>query len=1311
MPGTSTQTSANGTSTKTAAPSNGECFKLVPATAAAEEDDVAAAATCSKDMERPHSENTCRPLVPKVDAMGGVNWQQKGSTGELWNNRNGLDEIYYGPGKNNGNSFDWFGWTVPLVTHHDYIMDWDWHDDFEQFSLNWAVPFILQNPKVTPNTFVPPDARFSGPEDFLPLDDESALVSFAYDDFRYRYAVNTQEEHDVPWIDTHSDDCDGSDCTRRDVNATLRTRGDITRFDAFGTGMMDRQDESLRTMGAGGEWIVALNPFYGATTCDAKGNAVTNPTNFKFTVDARQCPPGVCQFGSWKDLGNKMMWSDLETWQELAFADKLDDTMSSTAELPVEWDRVEIPAGFHIVMDVNPPKLGKIVVAGKLSLDDSVDRTLDFETLTNFGIFEIGTEEKPFAKAATITIHGNRSSTTNVVSDQQHLGNKNIANFGTIDWNGKAPAVVHGKLAQTALPGDTTLYMMQAVDWHSGDHIVLTGTDYLDHTFSTKTGSYTGSRFVVLPAPNELTTSSEDLVVANMSADGREVRLTTALKNRHFSGDIDVGFDKDAIRLESSNGESIVAAAVAIAYGPPEVVVAVDGAQQAPSMGKGRGWDYLKGLPMEYPPSSACEQSADAVVSWADVLAEERRIAVTRLTNKCTVYDMVYNLKRQGYRGVVVVDPDSLYGASAAIPEVGTGIPTLVLPEEVSESIMKWMRQKDAVVSLRGNPVELRASVGNMKRSIVVQGALEEACTQEQHAANLESYAGNCKERNLEHHECVGMGFIPHDCYFLKGYGASMLTGEVQYGSNDEYDEAIAAGEAPPQEAKIGQIAARGVEFVNFGKLSMKQRGFAINYFSELDAENVTNVLDRCVFRNNWQDGIVVGRAAGVELTDNIVHRTLGVGINVGDRFLNWVEEGTRRDRRSMDVSNEIPWGHSHTVDGNLVSESFRYPFEETESIKTHHWHSGMALRHAMSSFKNNVVSGAYHAGFSFQLQDTPDAPVANHTNSGNEAYGNKYGAVAQNQKRMPLELFRFKSWKNSRAGIVSFDETDDVQLREVVLADNKFGIAYSFRASADLRVASSTIVGITDATDMTTTCPEYRVGLVVPRFTYKPRCDGPFGVCKECSIEGNKMDMRFGNTPTGRGENWYVMNTKFAHFGTGPCPQSSRGIALNPDEKDYTPDTWLSGITWHPTVDRKQRIVLGAVDHAPAECGSAADKGVATEYSSCDAVNYMKMHDQDGTTIGDFWNDGSADNNRGTVAFSDRNPDVTVTDRCRADQDTQSIICRNYAPVEVEINVPPPCNECKIPKFVTLHKYGASGFNNYGEQEGTDLEDDRRSF
>jgi len=77
---------------------------------------AAAAKSCFVEMERDHSETTCRPVVPKVDRFGGVNWKKKGSTGELFNNRRRLDKIYYGPGKNGPNSFDWEGWTIPLVS-------------------------------------------------------------------------------------------------------------------------------------------------------------------------------------------------------------------------------------------------------------------------------------------------------------------------------------------------------------------------------------------------------------------------------------------------------------------------------------------------------------------------------------------------------------------------------------------------------------------------------------------------------------------------------------------------------------------------------------------------------------------------------------------------------------------------------------------------------------------------------------------------------------------------------------------------------------------------------------------------------------------------------------------------------------------------------------------------------------------------------------------------------------------------------------------------------------------------------------------
>ena len=90
----------------------------------------------------------------------------------------------YGPGRqrttNSQFGFDWEGWSVPLVTHHDYVVDFDWHVDFQQLAMRWSEPFLLENPTVDPGVFVPSDAMFSGVEDFSPIVDGSVLLSFAY---------------------------------------------------------------------------------------------------------------------------------------------------------------------------------------------------------------------------------------------------------------------------------------------------------------------------------------------------------------------------------------------------------------------------------------------------------------------------------------------------------------------------------------------------------------------------------------------------------------------------------------------------------------------------------------------------------------------------------------------------------------------------------------------------------------------------------------------------------------------------------------------------------------------------------------------------------------------------------------------------------------------------------------------------------------------------------------------------------------------------------------------------------------------------
>lgn len=169
------------------------------------------------DSSKPNSRNTCRGLVPKVDEFGGVHYEQHANVGELWSNRMGVDFVYYGPGRQRLGSvasFDWEGWAVPLVTHHDYILDVDWHIDFQQWSARWSEPYLLQNPDDgagDPN--LPPDVIFSGVKDLMPLPDESVLLSFPFVDYRYRFRVDVPGHPNMPWYDNLADHCVGQDCS------------------------------------------------------------------------------------------------------------------------------------------------------------------------------------------------------------------------------------------------------------------------------------------------------------------------------------------------------------------------------------------------------------------------------------------------------------------------------------------------------------------------------------------------------------------------------------------------------------------------------------------------------------------------------------------------------------------------------------------------------------------------------------------------------------------------------------------------------------------------------------------------------------------------------------------------------------------------------------------------------------------------------------------------------------------------------------------------------------------------------------------
>ena len=86
-------------------------------------------------------------------------------------------------------------------------------------------------------------------------------------------------------------------------------------------------------------------------------------------------------------------WSDAATWPD--------------RRVPRAGDKVTIPAGKHVVLDVTPPALGSLTIDGKLSFANNRDLELTTEWILLHGELEIGTEARPHTRKATITLTNN----------------------------------------------------------------------------------------------------------------------------------------------------------------------------------------------------------------------------------------------------------------------------------------------------------------------------------------------------------------------------------------------------------------------------------------------------------------------------------------------------------------------------------------------------------------------------------------------------------------------------------------------------------------------------------------------------------------------------------------------------------------------------------------------------------------------------------------------------------------------------------------------------------------------------------------
>ncbi|MEP7065810.1 MAG: G8 domain-containing protein [Gemmatimonadota bacterium] len=181
-------------------------------------------------------------------------------------------------------------------------------------------------------------------------------------------------------------------------------------------------------------------------------------------------------------------WSDPASW--------------STHAVPVANEDVTVPAGQAMVLDITPPALKSLVIAGTLAFADS-DLALSANFIQVKGALQIGTEAHPYTHRATITLTGDESNEPVLGLSSKALS---VASGGSLELHGAA-RTVWTHLAATAAKGSTQLTLERAVDWKAGDNIVVASTDFD-------------------PA------QAEPLVV--QTASGAQVTVTTPLKYAHW---------------------------------------------------------------------------------------------------------------------------------------------------------------------------------------------------------------------------------------------------------------------------------------------------------------------------------------------------------------------------------------------------------------------------------------------------------------------------------------------------------------------------------------------------------------------------------------------------------------------------------------------------------------------------------------------------------------------------------------------------------------------------------------------------------
>ncbi|PRP83870.1 hypothetical protein PROFUN_08901 [Planoprotostelium fungivorum] len=187
-----------------------------------------------------------------------------------------------------------------------------------------------------------------------------------------------------------------------------------------------------------------------------------------------------------------------------------------------DWNQLNgdatISAGTTAVLDSSPQNsLGVIHVNGVLYI---LDATLSIVTQgivvgTN-GTLYIGTKDCPVTKKVTITLVGGKALGTDPY-DSTDFGVKGLVSMmgGTVQMFGYTAGPSWTRLTSNAMNSSSSLQLQDAVQWRTGDTILIASTDFTE-------------------VKGKFPDQHETIVIQGVSSDGKTVTLSTPLSFTHW---------------------------------------------------------------------------------------------------------------------------------------------------------------------------------------------------------------------------------------------------------------------------------------------------------------------------------------------------------------------------------------------------------------------------------------------------------------------------------------------------------------------------------------------------------------------------------------------------------------------------------------------------------------------------------------------------------------------------------------------------------------------------------------------------------